>query len=172
MKSRLYKNGDRVAVPMALTGRNFLKYWAPALAVMVVIFAASTDLMSAKHTSRLIAPFLMWLVPDISSAALLQVQFVVRKAAHLVEYALLGSLLLRALRAGQGRVRWSLGGAAVGVAALCAAADEYHQSFVGSRTGSAGDVMIDIVGACVGVAIYWRLTQQRAARAAAAVNVT
>src|SRR5512132_1748456 len=59
---------------------------------------------------------------------------VLRKAAHLNEYALLGALLLRAF----GR---ALPAFAVGVA--YAATDELHQHFVRGRHASPVDVLID-----------------------------
>ena len=53
------------------------------------MFFGSTDLMSAEHTSRILTPLLRWWNPDISPAAIAQVHFFVRKAAHLTEYAIL-----------------------------------------------------------------------------------
>jgi len=47
------------------------------------------------------------------------------------------------------------------VAAIYAAFDEFHQSFVPSRTASAHDVAIDIGGAVVGLAIYWAFALRR-----------
>ena len=140
-------------------GRNFVRYWVPVIVWMLVIFTASTDLMSAEHTSRFIGPFLRWLVPEISAATLLAVQFFVRKAAHVTEYAILAALLLRALRADEGKGLPLAVGATLAVAAIYAALDEYHQSFVASRTASPGDVMIDICGAATGLAAYWLILQ-------------
>jgi VanZ family protein len=39
--------------------------------------------------------------------------------------------------------------------AIFAASDEFHQAFVPSRTASLNDVMIDICGALIGLAICW-----------------
>ncbi len=78
--------------------RLFIKYWLPVLLWMVFIFIGSTDLMSAEHTSRFIGPFLRWFAPDITDATIASIQLVVRKCAHLTEYAILSALLLRALR--------------------------------------------------------------------------
>ena len=54
--------------------------------------------------------------------------------------------------------RWRIAGAALVVAALYAASDEYHQSFVPSRGASVEDVCIDTCGASVGIGIVllWR----------------
>jgi len=45
--------------------------------------------------------------------------------------------------------------------AIFAASDEFHQSFVPSRTGSPNDVMIDICGALAGLAICWMFASRR-----------
>lgn len=142
---------------------RFVKSWVPVIVWMLVIFTASTDLMSSEHTSRFIGPFLRWLVPDISPASILAVQFFVRKMAHLTEYAVLGALLFRALRR-----TWiepfgkTLAALALVAAASCAAADEFHQSFVATRTGSPYDVLIDSCGAAIGVLAFWWFTNRKA----------
>ncbi len=127
---------------------------------MLLIFIASTDLMSAQHTSRFIGPFLRWLVPDISPEAIGAVQFAVRKAAHVTEYGILAFLLARALHARTRVFLWRNGVIALAVAASYAALDEYHQSFVASRTGSPRDVLIDASGAALGVLIYRWLSRR------------
>src|SRR5438046_10605999 len=80
--------------------RNLLKYWLPALIWLGVIFLASTDLMSAEHTSRFLGPFLRWLKPDVTADAIAKVQLFLRKVAHLTEYAILAALLWRAVYSG------------------------------------------------------------------------
>ena len=121
---------------------------------MLVIFVASTDLMSAQHTSRFIGPFLRCLVPDISLEDITAVQFGVRKAAHVTEYAILAFLMARALHGGTTAFLLRDGAIAFLIASGYAALDEYHQSFVASRTGSPRDVLIDASGAALGVLIY------------------
>jgi VanZ family protein len=134
-------------VRLQMIVRSFLKYWLPVLAWMIFIFIGSTDLLSAEHTSRFIGPFLRWFAPHISDATVGSVQLVVRKCGHLTEYAILAALLFRALCSQRQRM---LGVAFVG-AALYAALDEFHQSFVASRTASPWDVMIDCIGAIAGL---------------------
>jgi VanZ family protein len=116
---------------------------------MIFIFIGSTDLLSAEHTSRFIGPFLRWFAPDISTATIASVQLIARKCGHLTEYAILAALLCRAMRRSpQG---WF---GALGISAIYASLDEFHQSFVSSRTGTAWDVLIDCAGALIGVAIF------------------
>ena len=72
---------------------------------------------------------------------------IVRKAAHFTEYAILGFLAARAFRTSPRPAlanRWFLASLALVVA--YALLDEYHQSFVPSRTGSIYDSLIDISG--------------------------
>ena len=112
----------------------------------------STDLMSAEHTSRFLIPFLRWLKPDLSAEAIAQIHLLLRKAAHLTEYAILSGLLLRALRGSIGGF-WQRAAIALFAALLFAVADEYHQSFVPSRTSVLRDVWIDWAGALIGILI-------------------
>ena len=120
---------------------------------MIFIFAGSTDLLSAEHTSRFIGPFLRWFSPDVSDATIASVQLVVRKCGHLTEYAILAALLYRAVR---------LFAVAFIVAAVYAGLDEFHQSFVATRTASPSDVAVDCLGAVIGLVIY-RLAQSKIA---------
>ena len=76
---------------------------------------------------------------------------ILRKGAHLTEYAVLGVLLYRAL----GREPLAL---AVGIA--YAATDELHQYFVPGRHASPVDVAIDAVGVAVGMLIWLRLRER------------
>lgn len=120
---------------------------------MALIFSASTDLLSTQHTSRYLVPFLRWLMPDVSGSTIVQIHFFLRKAAHVTEYAVLTALLFRGWRSLLS-ARSSVA-AALGTALLFAAGDEFHQTFVASRTGAIGDVLIDGSGAILGVAVCW-----------------
>ncbi|HEX3817160.1 MAG TPA: VanZ family protein [Chthoniobacterales bacterium] len=131
---------------------DVLKAWLPVALWMTLMFAGSTNLMSSEHTSRFLTPLLLWLKPDISPWAIEHIHLLVRKAAHVTEYAILTGLLFRALRGlvGGFGTRAAL---AFLPALIFAPLDEYHQSFVPSRTASLGDVFIDYGGALVGILI-------------------
>ena len=73
---------------------------------------------------------------------------ILRKGAHMTEYAILGALLLRAL----GNET-----AAFLAAVAYAATDEFHQHFVTGRHASPVDVVIDAVGALAGVLLFERM---------------
>jgi VanZ family protein len=137
----------------------------PAILWMTIIFLGSSDMLSAEHTSRFLVPFLRWLDPQISFAALFAIQLGIRKLGHLTEYAILATLLWRALRGG---TRWQMKMSilflvAVLACGIFAASDEFHQSFVPSRTSSPQDVMIDICGALLGLAVCWMLARRKIA---------
>ena len=142
--------------------RGFLKAWLPVFLWLIFIFISSTDLMSAEHTSRFIGPFLRWFAPDISDATVTSVQLVIRKCAHFAEYAILAALLCRALRPYLDRTL--AGVLALIIAAGCAALDEYHQSFVASRTASPWDVLIDCIGVLAGIALFRRFVRRHRPR--------
>ena len=130
---------------------------------MAVIFSASTDSFSSGHTSRFIGPFLRWLNPNISPEAIQTVQLVVRKGAHMTEYALLAVLLWRALRRTPPRAGWDGRRATIAFALAVAYAisDEIHQSFVPSRSGQVGDVLFDSAGAFLGLVMIWIIGRWR-----------
>ena len=76
---------------------------------------------------------------------------VLRKGAHVTEYAILGALLYRAV----GREVLAL---AAGIA--YAATDEFHQHFVRGRHASPVDVAIDAVGLALGMLVWLRLRER------------
>ena len=128
--------------------------WMPVIAWMLLIFAGSSDALSAEHTSRFIVPFLRWLDPQVSLATIAAIHLTVRKLGHFMEYAILAAFLWRGLRGTFSAVRSSaLALTAFLIAAGFAASDEFHQSFVPTRTASLRDVMIDCVGALLAVAL-------------------
>jgi VanZ family protein len=133
----------------------FLKYWLPLLIWGSLIFVGSTNLMSAEHTSRFVVPFLLWLKPAMSPHTLWVILVAVRKCAHVVEYAVLAFLLWRALGNTPvlGAKMLVVFGAVVLGCALFAASDEFHQTFVKSRTPSVRDVLLDIAGAILGLSV-------------------
>jgi len=135
-----------------------LSAWAPALVWMLAIFAGSTDLLSSQHTAGLLGPILHWLQPGLSESALQEIQFMLRKAGHLTEYAVLALLLRRALSGAPDLAPGWNGrtcAAALALSVAYALSDEFHQSFVPTRSASAVDVGIDTLGAVLGLCSGW-----------------
>jgi len=86
---------------------------------------------------------------------ILFILIVMRKCAHVGEYAVLALLLWRALRSVPTlqTKRPILFIAVLIACAVFAASDEFHQSFVKSRTPSIRDVLLDVSGALMGLLI-------------------
>ena len=78
--------------------KTFIKYWLPVALWMFLIFSASGDGQSYRHSSRIIVPLLHWLFPWMSQELIETLHYLVRKCAHLSEYAVLALLLWRAIR--------------------------------------------------------------------------
>lgn len=108
--------------------------WVPPVALMAVIWFFSSQ-------------------PDLSSG-LGVIDLVGRKVIHATTFALLCFLLWRALKTRLLPPTALL--AAFALAAGYGAVDEYHQTFVEGRNGSAIDVAIDVSGAAVAVAFLRR----------------
>ncbi len=71
----------------------------------------------------------------------------IRKLAHLTEYFILGLLLFRAFNSDSADLKaWRWVFYSLLAVMLFAAGDEFHQSFVGTRTASIIDVGIDTLG--------------------------
>jgi VanZ family protein len=126
---------------------------------MLIIFSFSTDSLSTRHTSRIIGPLLRWFNPDVTEKTIQRVQTAIRKSAHVTEYAILSMLLWRSfshrLKKNSHAWSWRLAGWVLLVVAAYAATDEFHQSFVPSRMASPWDVLIDTVGAALGLLVLW-----------------
>jgi VanZ family protein len=124
---------------------------------MSSIFLFSTDLMSSSQTSPFLNSFFVWLLPTASVDELKQLLFATRKGAHAAEYAFLAVLIYRALQLSSSETvrkrTWVLTLFAWLLAILYAASDEWHQSFVPSRTAALGDVLIDSTGAALGLLV-------------------
>lgn len=126
--------------------------WLAVVAWATVILVLSTDWFGGEETGAVLLPLLRWLWPTASPEALNVLHGLVRKAAHVAEYAVFGALLLRAL-APDDRPTGRRVGLAVAGGALLAALDESHQALVPGRTGSPGDVIIDTAGVLLGAAL-------------------
>ena len=114
-----------------MTRSRLLTVWLPVVVWAAVIFTLSA-------------------IPSLSTG-LGTWDTVLRKGAHVTEYAVLGALLYRAL----GRELLAL---AAGIA--YAVTDELHQHFVRGRHASPVDVAIDAFGVAVGM-LAWLWLRER-----------
>jgi len=130
--------------------------WKPWLAAglwLGLIAFESTNALSAEHTGRFLYPILHLLL-GLDPLRFLTWHFVLRKTGHVIGYAVLSLLLFRAWKvtiAVRGNPRWSMvwAGIAFAMATLVASLDEWHQSFLPSRTGTFRDVLLDGAAALV-----------------------
>jgi VanZ family protein len=119
--------------------RRQLQLWWPAVAWMTVIFLFS-------HQSRL----------DTGLAY----DVLLKKSAHVIEYAVLAVLIQRGLTGSWLLWRPLTAGTAWILATVFAMTDEYHQSFVPGRHASGWDVALDGVGALLGLIVIWALQRR------------
>ena len=133
------------------------KLWL-TVAVLWTLFIWSNSLQTAAESSQqssgaleLLAPLLAWTG--------LPAEFwhtVIRKLAHMVEFALLGLLwgtALRPARCVASGVVWKRQGWVLAICLLIALLDETVQLFVPGRSGEIRDVWIDMLGGALGVLI-------------------
>jgi VanZ family protein len=133
------------------------RYWVPPILWAAVIFAGSTSVLGAPNTAPILATFLNAVFGhSLAPSQFEMVHYLVRKGGHLCEYAILGALVFRAIRADREGWNWRWALAAIVLAALYAASDEWHQSFVPSRTASVWDVLIDTTGATLAQVLFFR----------------
>jgi VanZ family protein len=125
---------------------NLLRAWWPAVVWIILITFESSDFFSSRNTGSLLYVLLTRLFGNISFHKFLIFHHYLRKTGHVVGYGMLSLLLLRGWRATLGRVQTLLLRTALlswlGTACV-AALDEWHQSFIPSRTGTIWDVALD-----------------------------
>jgi len=123
------------------------KAWIPAIIWLGIIAIESTASLSSENTGRILYPVLHFLF-GLDPVRFLTWHFLIRKTGHVIGYAVLSILLFRAWRASvavKNNPRWSIvwGRIALAMTALVASLDEWHQSFLPSRTGTIHDVVLD-----------------------------
>lgn len=130
-----------------------MRWVAVAIWMGVIFFFSSQPGGESAGLSAIFVDALSGALPAVDVDTL---GIIVRKGAHVTEYAVLGLLLAWALR---GRYAWAV---LIGVA--YAVTDETHQLFVPGRGGQVTDVLIDSVGVLIGVGAFAFVSSRRAAR--------
>jgi VanZ family protein len=156
---------------------RILKAWIAAILWLIVIAIESTNLASSNNTSRILYPLLHFLF-GIDLKHFEHLHFYIRKGGHVFGYGMLSILLFRAWRETLpilNGVRWTLRWASLSVigTAVVASLDEWHQSFIPSRTGTPWDVLLDT---CAGIAaqillLLYYLSSQKLARSGSQTGV-
>ena len=135
------------------SGRHeVLKAWIAAILWLIVIAIESTAWLSAHNTSRILYPLLHFLF-GLDWQSFEYWHGFIRKCGHVGGYGILSILLFRAWRAtlpatGNAKWTWRWANIAILGTALVAGLDEWHQTFIPSRTGRWQDVVLDT---CAGI---------------------
>lgn len=139
--------------------------WIAAILWLILIAIESSALLSAHNTSRILYPIMHFLF-RMDWERFEYWHFYIRKTGHVVGYATLSILLFRAWRAtlpAMSAAMWTLRWSAIAIfgTALVAGLDEWHQSFLPSRTGRWQDVVLDTCAGIVAqVLVFWWSVRQ------------
>ena len=138
-----------------------LKYisWLPAVIIMAIIFYFSSKPATISgESSLMISQTILNAYEDITDLSyeelarqqvLLELDHIVRKTAHFIEYAILAAAWVMHFITWKNDFRFVLG-LSVLITSVYAATDEFHQTFVVGRSGQISDVLLDSCGAVVG----------------------
>ena len=149
-----------------------LGVWLPVAIMCLVIACESTKVFSSENTSGWIRPWIEKLIGHkLNDFVWMMGHKMARKSGHFTGYGILcltwlrAWLLTLALRSAAWW-RWRATGLAIAGTALVASLDEWHQTFIPTRTGLFSDVLLDTLGGmtmCVLVwLIFWRTRKLRA----------
>jgi VanZ family protein len=124
-----------------------LVQWLPAALGVCGIALESTDMFSSQHTGSFLYALLTAAFGYIDPVRFEIIHHIIRKTGHFAGYGTLSFLFFRALRATVTTKRAQLWIWSIALTAVVASLDEWHQTFLPSRTGSIYDVMLDTAGA-------------------------
>ena len=130
--------------------RLVIKYISVAIWMLVIFLMSSEVAGTSSARSDEIVRTIQSI--GVSTPADL-LTFVVRKAAHICAYFVLGILLFNLVKEYDLSVKKMIF-ISIAIAMLYACTDELHQMFVPGRSGEVRDVLIDTAGAAVGVVAY------------------
>ena len=149
---------------MTAEQKDLLKTWIAAILWLGIILAESTNYGSAENTSRFLYPLLHFLF-GVDPAHFQVWHSVIRKTGHFVGYFTLSWLLFRSWRATFPfpGITWTIQWARISffMTALVASLDEWHQSYLPSRTGTLHDVLLDSTAALVAQIVLFVLLRRR-----------
>lgn len=117
---------------------------------MIVIFVMSSFDASQSGSQSGFIVSLINKVLRVENVELLGI--IIRKLAHLTEYAILGILMINCLKDYKIRKYLLI---SVILCFLYACTDEFHQTFIPGRSGNIIDVMIDTTGSFIGIIMYY-----------------
>jgi len=156
-------DGERREAPAGHGIKHWLSAWVPVAVGVGIIALESTELFGANHTSHPLRWLWETIFGPVSNARWEALHHLIRKSGHFFGYGAIGLAWLRAWWMTLPRFNFIEDAflALLGTA-LVASCDEWHQSYLPNRTGSAWDVLLDCCGAvALELAVYFfvRLTK-------------
>jgi len=130
---------------------NVVIAWLVAAGWAGLVWGLGGDALASPTTSRILGPLVEWLLPELTPSEKWRLVGLVRKSAHVVEYAILAALVLRATLLSWRRSVALAAVFSLGVVTAMAVADEVRQGRSSVRTGSAWDVALDVTGGALAV---------------------
>ncbi len=130
-----------------------IKYFIPSIFLMILIFMFSHQ--TGSESSGLSSQIVLWIQTYLHIPI---TEFIVRKAAHMSEYALLTLTFIYGFYKNQYPIQKIMIYSLIGTF-LYACSDEMHQLFIGGRAGQFTDVLIDTCGGCFAIMFYYVLTK-------------
>ncbi|MBM6967112.1 VanZ family protein [Massilimicrobiota timonensis] len=130
-----------------------VKYFIPSMFLMILIFMFSHQ--TGSESSGLSSQIVLWIQTYLHIPIS---EFIVRKAAHMSEYALLTLTLIYGFYKNHYPIQKIMIYSLIGTF-LYACSDEMHQLFIGGRAGQFTDVLIDTCGGCLTIIFYDVLTK-------------
>ena len=134
------------------------KAWLPAFIWLGIIAAESTRVFSAANTGQWLYPIFHYFT-GVDRARFEIWNGILRKLGHFVGYFVLSVLLFRAWRATlpSRATAWSQRWAGIAwlMTTTVAGLDEWHQTYIPSRTGTIRDVILDSAAALIAQFVIW-----------------
>ena len=143
------------------------KVWTAAGLWLGIIAVESSKLLSSENTGKFLYALYIRIFGAINLATFDIWHHYLRKTGHVIGYGILSWLLFRAWRATLPLIRdagWAFRWAAVSflMTAVVASLDEWHQSYIPSRTGTPWDVLLDSFAALAVQILIYALLRRRA----------
>lgn len=152
--------------------RWWLNVWIPVAIAVAVICTESTDTFSAQNTSNWLRPIAERLLGAFRNETWDLFHHYLRKTGHFIGYGTVAFTFLRAWlytldwRGPTTLLAWRVESTILAIfsTAIVASCDEFHQTFIPSRTGTPQDVLLDTTGATVLCLLVWLICWSRRAR--------
>lgn len=121
--------------------------------ITIFMFSAQNGDESSELSQGFLRTFILRFTPDnISEDIVNMMEYIIRKCAHMTEYAVFGILVFYQIKLYRlFEKEWNRIIMAVICVMIYASTDEIHQLFVGGRSGRFTDVLIDTAGGFIGI---------------------